>query len=188
MTFYKKIKTISVAVLLTAMLFSCGNTDKEIHDFLQEKNLPILEAKDIHLIHTDSGRVDLVMQSPLLLDFRNRKAHPYTEFPKGIQFISIKKNDSTSIKGNYAITYNNTNISDIKGNVIIYNYSKKYKLVTSQIFWDQTMKVFFTEERFKLYTPTDTIPGRGFESDENLENYITKNIRNGSVEVSEFKD
>ncbi len=187
MNFYKYITNISVAVL-SAMLFSCGNTDKEIHDFLQEKNLPILEANDVNLIHTDSGRVDLVMQSPLLLDFRNRKAHPYTEFPKGIKFISIKKNDSTSIKGNYAISYDKTNISDIKGNVIIYNYSKKYKLVTSQIFWDQKEKIFFTEERFTLYTPTDTIPGRGFESDESLENYNYKNIRNGSVELEEIKD
>ncbi len=167
------------------MLFSCGNTDKEIHDFLEEKNLPILRADDVYLIHTDSGRVNLTMKTPILLDFGNRKNHPYTEFPEGIKIVSIKKNDSTSIEGDYAVSYKNTNISDIKGNVIIYNYTKKNKLVTSQIFWDQKMKIFFTEERFTLYTPTDTIPGRGFESDESLKNYTIKNIRNGSVELKE---
>ncbi len=185
MTFSKQIRTISVAVFLSAMLFSCGNTDKEIHDFLQEKNLPMLTTSNLHVIHTDSGKVNLTLQTPLLFDFRNRKNHPYIEFPKGIEIISVKKNDSISIKGDYAISYKNTNISDIKKNVIIYNYSKKYKLTTSQIFWDKNTKVFFTEERFTLYTPTDTIPGRGFESDENLENYNIKNIRNGRVELNE---
>lgn len=170
------------------MFFSCGNTDKEVQDFLATKNFPMLKASDVYLVHTDSGRVDMKMKAPVLKDFRNRKKHPYTEFPEGIKIVNIKKNDSTSITGNYAITYGITNVAEIKGNVIVYNYSKKNKLTTSQIFWDQKNQIFFTEKNFILYTPTDTIPGRGFESDEQMENYLVKNIRNVRLEVKDMTD
>lgn len=185
---FKNRITSIVVILVTAMFFSCGNTDKEVHDFLAVKNMPLLKANNVYLIHTDSGKVDVKMKAPLLKDFRNRKKHPYTEFPEGIEIINIKKNDSTSITGNYAITYNKTNVSEIKGNVIVYNYAKRNKLTTSQIFWDQKNQIFFTEKSFVLYTPTDTIPGRGFESDEQLENYLIKNIRNVSLKVKEMAD
>lgn len=188
MNFFAKIIMISVVGICSTMLFSCGNTDKEIRDFLADKNLPMLKVNDVHLIHTDSGRVDVKLRAPLLKDFSNREQHPYTEFPDGVEIINIKKKDSIQIKGNYAISYSKTNISDIKGNVIIYNYVNKNKLKTSQIFWDQKSKIFFTEERFVLYTPTDTIPGRGFESDEGLKNWNFQNLRNGSVKVEEVID
>lgn len=188
---YKRFQNITISIVgifVSTMLFSCGNTDKQIRDFLADKNMPMLTANDIYLIHTDSGKVDIKMKSPLLKDFRNRSEHPYTEFPKGIRIVNVKKNDSTSIIGDYAISYRKTNISEIRGNVVIYNYAKKNKLTTSQIFWDQNTHIFFTEKKFTLYTPTDTIPGRGFESDEQLENWSVKNMHNGSLKIQEIED
>ena len=61
------------------MFFSCSNDIKEVQDFLAEKNLPIGVAKNINLIHTDSGKIKTNLISPLMYDFSNRKNHPYTE-------------------------------------------------------------------------------------------------------------
>ena len=179
-----KIRNIAI-VFSIAMFFSCTNDAKEVRDFLADKNLPIGEAVDINLKHTDSGRVDIRMKAPLMLDFGNREKHPYSEFPKGIKITTIEKNgDSTVIEGDYAKTYSKTNVAEIKSNVVIYNYAKKNKLETSEIFWDQKTHYFFTEKSFTFYTVSDTIYGTGFEATEGLDVWWVKN-QSGVIEIKD---
>lgn len=165
-----------VIVLSITMFFSCTNSAKEVKDFLADKNLPIGEAFDIVHQHTDSGRVDVKMRAPLMLDFSNREDHPYTVFPDGITIINIDiSGDSITIKGDYARSYKKTEVSEIKNNVVIVNHAQKNKLLTDQIYWDQKTHYFFTEKKFAFYTATDTIYGTGFEATEDLENWWVKN-------------
>ena len=119
-------------------------------------------------------------------DFGNRSEHPYSEFTSGIVLTTIDKNmDSVTIVGDYAITFTKTGVSEIRDNVVITNHTNKHRLVTSQIFWDKNTQYFFTEKSFILYTQTDTIPGRGFESKENLQLWWVKNMSNGVIEIKE---
>lgn len=178
--------THSIAIILmVAMLFSCGNNINEVKDFLADKNLPIGVAENIYNIHTDSGRVDLKLIAPILNDFSNRKKHPYNEFPEGIKIVTIDKNkDSVVITGNYAITYSKTSISEIKGKVVITNYANYKKLKTSQLFWDQKSKYYYTEKPFTLITKTDTIKGVGFDASEDLKVFMAKQNR-GTIHIKE---
>lgn len=183
----KNTKIINIAVIsLIAMFFSCVNSKKEVQDFLADKNLPIGVAKNINHIYKDSGRVTSKLITPLLYDFSNRKEHPYNEFPKGVKIVSINENgiDSTTITGNYALTYEKTKISEIKGNVVIINHTEKSKLETNQLFWDQKEQYFFTEDGFRLTTVRDTINGFGFESKENLTEWIAKDIT-GKIQANQ---
>ncbi|WP_082703863.1 LPS export ABC transporter periplasmic protein LptC [Lutibacter profundi] len=179
-------KIINIAIVLTvAMFFSCTNDPKEVRDFLADKNLPIGEAYNINLRHTDSGRIDIRMRAPLMLDFSNRSLHPYSEFPKGIKITSIEKNgDSVTIEGDYAKSYKKTAVSEIENNVIIINYAQKNKLTTNQIYWDQKTHYYFTEEKFIFYTPTDTISGTGFEASEDLKKWWVKN-QSGIINIKD---
>jgi LPS export ABC transporter protein LptC len=167
----------SIAVVFTAaMFFSCTNSATEVRDFLADKNLPIGEAYNINHKHTDSGRVDIKMKAPLMYDFSNRTEHPYSEFPKGIVITTIDKNgDSVVISGDYARSYNKTQVSELRNNVEIYNYAQKNRLLTSELYWDQKTHYFFTEKKFTFYTPTDTIYGTGFEASEDLKIWWVKN-------------
>lgn len=179
-----KIKNIAVIISI-AMFFSCTNDAKVVRDFLADKNLPIGESYNIFLKHTDSGRVNIILRAPLMLDFSNRDEHPYFEFPEGINITTIEKNgDSINIKGDYAKNYNRTEVSEIKNNVQIYNYAQKNKLVTEQIYWDKKTHYFFTEEKFTLYTPTDTIYGKGFEATEDMKKWWVKN-QTGVINIKE---
>ncbi|MCD8434347.1 LPS export ABC transporter periplasmic protein LptC [Tenacibaculum dicentrarchi] len=172
-----KCKSI-VAIFMVTMLFSCVNSKKEVRDFLADKNMPVGTAKNMYHVKKDSGKITSKTKAAIFHDFSNRKDHPYTEFPKGIKIVSIDKTqrDSTSISGNYAITYTKTAISEIKGNVVILNYKENTKLETNQLFWDQKEHYFFTEDGFRLTTLNDTINGFGFESKENLTKWIAKDI------------
>jgi len=176
----------SIATLfLVAMLFSCGNDLKEVQDFLADKNLPIGIVKQVNLIHTDSGRVKTKLTAPLLHDFSNREKHPYQEFPEGVKIVSFdKEKDSVTLTANYSRTYSKTNISEVKGDVIVTNHKEKSKLFTEQLFWDQITHYFYTEKAFRLITQTDTIDGKGFESKEDLSKLTMKDI-SGAVYINE---
>ncbi len=177
-----------VIISLMAMFFSCVNNPKEVRDFLADKNLPIGEAVNIIHQHTDSGRINIKMTSPLMLDFSNRENHPYSEFPKGIKIVNIEKNgDSTTIEGNYAINYSKTNVSEIKDNVIIHNYAQNHILKTDQLFWDKNTHYYFTEKKFVFYTSTDTIYGNGFEATEDLKIWWVKN-QTGVINYKELNE
>ena len=179
-------KVLNIAIVLTmAMFFSCKNDAKVVRDFLADKNLPIGEAYHINHSHTDSGRVDIKMRAPVMLDFSNRSKHPYSEFTKGIKITTIDKNgDSITIEGGYAKIYKETEVAEIKNNVVIYNYAQQNKLVTDQLFWDQKSNYYFTEKKFTFYTATDTIKGVGFEASEDLKSWWVKN-QSGVINVKE---
>ena len=176
------------AIFLVAMLFSCVNSKKEVRDFLADKNMPIGKAKNIYHIKKDSGKITSKTKASLFYDFSNREEHPYNEFPKGIMIVSIDKTgkDSTTITGEYAITYSKSSVSEIKGNVVILNHSGNRKLETNQLFWDQKEHYFFTEDGFRLTTLRGTVNGFGFESKENLTKWIAKDIT-GEIETNQNK-
>jgi len=172
-------------IFMVAMFFSCGNDIKEVQDFLAEKNLPIGAAKNVHLIHTDSGVVKTILIAPVMHDFSNREDHPYTLFPEGVKIISFDaKGDSVILTAGYSITFTKTNISEVKDSVVVSNPADKTKLFTDQLFWDSNEHYIYTEKKFTLITQLDTIHGQGFESNEDLSKVNMKSIK-GSVYVNE---
>ncbi|AQS93939.1 LPS export ABC transporter periplasmic protein LptC [Polaribacter sp. BM10] len=168
-------KSITV-ICFTAMLFSCSNSTEEVRNFLEEKNLPIGTAKDAFHVYKDSGRITSKLITPLLLDFSNRQNHPYNEFPKGIKIINFenKGKDSVTIIGDYALSYAKTEVSEIKGNVVVLNHTEQSRLETEQLFWDQKTGYFVSEKPFTMFKEKDTITGVGFECKEDLSKYIAK--------------
>lgn len=180
-------KLITQAVLgsfIGYITMSCQNSDKEINDFLADQNLPITVGENIYHEYKNTGIITSKMFAKVIYDFSNREAHPYSEFPKGIQLVTINKDtrDSTSVYGNYALTYDKTKTSIIEGDVKIINHKENSILETSKLYWDQKLNYYFTNKPFVMYTLTDTIHGVGFESDSNLNNWIL-NRTNGSLNV-----
>lgn len=183
----KQITLYRIATLfLVAMLFSCTNNAKQVRDLLADKNLPIGIAKKAYHVYKDSGRITSKLITPLLYDYSNRKNNPYSEFPEGVKIISIESNekDSTTVVGDYAISYSKTLVSEIKGNVVITNHTNNSKLETEQLFWDQKEKYFFSEHKFRLTTQNDTINGVGFESKQDLTKWVAKDIT-GNIKTTE---
>ena len=173
------------AIIMVAMFFSCGNNLKEVEDFLAQKNLPIGIAKNIYLIHTDSGKVKTKLIAPIMNDFSNRKNHPYTEFPNGIVVVTFdEKGDSVTLSADYSINYTITNISEVKNNVKVINHAENSKLNTDQLFWDANEHYIYTEKEFMLITKTDTIYGKGFESNEDLSKLNMKSVH-GTIYIKE---
>ncbi|WP_397445807.1 LPS export ABC transporter periplasmic protein LptC [Polaribacter sp. R77954] len=171
---------------ITVVLFSCTNNTQKARDFLADKNLPIGKSKNAFHIYKDSGRITSKLITPLLLDFTNRKDHPYNEFPSGIKIVNFENKgaDSVTITGDYALSYEKTSVSEIKGNVIVINHTDQSVLETDQLFWDQKTNYFISEKAFKLIKQNDTIYGIGFESKDDLTKHLAKKTT-GKLETKE---
>ncbi|WP_439132869.1 LPS export ABC transporter periplasmic protein LptC [Polaribacter sp.] len=183
---FKIIKRSATVCLITVVLFSCTNNTQKARDFLADKNLPIGKSIDAYHVYKDSGRITSKLITPLLLDFTNRKEHPYNEFPSGIKIVNFENKgaDSITITGDYALSYEKTSISEIKGNVVVVNHTDQSILETDQLFWDQKTNYFISEKPFKLIKQNDTIYGIGFESKEDLTKHLAKKTT-GKLETKE---
>lgn len=184
--FYKILTQSTTVFLLTVVLFSCTNNTQKARDFLADKNLPVGKSRDAFHVYKDSGRITSKLETALMLDFSNRKEHPYNEFPEGIKIINFenKGSDSITITGDYALSYARTSISEIKGNVVVINHTDASRLETEQLFWDQKTNYFVSEEAFKLMKENDTIYGIGFESKDDLTKHMAKKTI-GKLETKE---
>ena len=93
------------------VLFLSCNGDKDLTSFLRAADIPISSALEINTVHTDSGIVSSILNSPKMLNFSNAN-FPYFEFPTNIEVILFDDNNNqTKIIADYAISYSNSDLS-----------------------------------------------------------------------------
>jgi LPS export ABC transporter protein LptC len=166
---------ITVIVIVTGMILSCENKIDLIpkSDLL---TLPSLTVKDFETVFTDSGRLQLVMISPLMEQYDNTD-FPYSEFKSGIKviFYDGKKEPVASVTAKYA-KFNKTNsLWELKDSVVVVNESND-KLETEVLFWNQTKDLIYTDRFVKITNENQIIQGFGFESDSHLKNRRIKKV------------
>ena len=70
-----------------------------------------------------------------MLNFSNA-SFPYFEFPERIEVILFDKNNNqTKIISDYAISYSNTDLIDLRGNVVV-STNLQDTLITDQLYYD----------------------------------------------------
>ena len=152
-----------VIILMMTMFFSCNDSFNQVQKIGVSENEPIGIAENINLKHTESGRVTANLLSPKRLDFTNRD-FPYNEFPEGITlYLYDEQNRKNTVVADYAIVYDQTDLLDLQGNVVI--TSEGGVLKTEQLYYDQKKEWLFTNKPVTYKTETDIINGNGFDSD-----------------------
>ncbi|MEO7307375.1 MAG: hypothetical protein ABIR78_11230, partial [Ferruginibacter sp.] len=81
--------SIILFFFLSAVLSSCGNTDKELNEY-NSKSLGIEEIKNADINYTLGGKAKAKLRSPLML--RIQDANPYVEFPKSLHVDFFNEN------------------------------------------------------------------------------------------------
>ena len=149
------------------IFFSCDG-DKNLTSFLRAADIPISSAKEINTVHTDSGIVSSILNSPKMLNFTNA-SFPYFEFPERIEVILLDKNNNkTKIISDYAISYSNTDLIDLRGNVVVSTHLQD-TLITDQLYYDRGQEWLFTNLEFEYASVDKKIYGIGFNSDKTFE-------------------
>ena len=168
--------------VLIIFFFSC-NDEKNLKTFLRTADIPISSAIDIKTVHTDSGLVSSKLNSPKMLNFSNSN-FPYFEFPEKIEVILFDKNNNqTKIVADYAISYSNSDLIDLRGNVIVSTYLLD-TLMTEQLYYDRGEEWLFTNFDFRYASADKDIYGKGFDSDKSFDQIKFLRV-NGYVSLEE---
>lgn len=159
-----------VIAFAVTMFFSCKNNFKEVQQIGILQNEPIGVAEEMNLKYTDSGRLIANLISPKMLDFSNRE-FSYNEFPEGILLYLFDEHDKKSvIIADYAIVYNNTDLIDLRGNVLITTETKD-SIFAEQLFYDQKRDWVFSNKPVKYVSPTKIVTGNAFDSNRDFTSY-----------------
>ncbi len=172
-----------VLVMAMAIFCGCESNFKEVQKINFSEFVPSGEADKINLKYTDSGRITAVLVSPKMREYASVD-FPFTEFPKGINVTLYDKNGKmTFIKSDYATSFKQTNIIDLKGNVKI-NSQDGQTLETDQLYFDQKNEWFFTEKSFKFTDPKGVSNGKGIDFSKDFKVINSQSIA-GEVESAD---
>lgn len=158
-----------VTAFTVTMFFSCNNSYNEVQQLGMSENEPIGVAEDINLKYTDSGRVTANLISPKMLDYSNRP-FSFNEFPEGLTlYLYDDDNKKSTVVADYAIVYNETDLIDLQGNVVITTVDNRI-LKTDQLYYNQKKEWLFTNKPVSFASETDIINGNGFDSNSKFTN------------------
>jgi LPS export ABC transporter protein LptC len=89
---------------------------------------------------------------------------PYFEFPESVEIIFYDEHKNESIiTADYVISYNKTDLVDLRSNVIIITSSND-TLYTDQLYYDKGQEWLFTNHPFRYKSFDKDIRGVGFDS------------------------
>jgi LPS export ABC transporter protein LptC len=164
------------------VFFSCKNNFKDVQQVGVLQNEPSGIADTINLKYTDSFQLRANLLSPRMLNYSNR-TFGFLEFPIGIELV-LYDNDGNKSKifADYAIMYVETDLIDLRGNVILATH-KKDSLFTSQMYYDQKAEWVFTNQKVRLSSEGSNMLGVGFDSDRNFENSEMLEIADSELEI-----
>jgi LPS export ABC transporter protein LptC len=161
------IKRIAVLLTGTAIFLSCDN-DIEVATNVEVLKLPTLTIKNFRSEHTDSGKLQVIIQAPIVERY-TKDVDPYSEFSKGIEvtFFNKMNEPSARLSSDYAKYFEGKKMWELRYNVKVRNEQNEL-LETELLFWEEEKDRVYTD-RYVRITRKDMIAnGIGFESDSRL--------------------
>jgi LPS export ABC transporter protein LptC len=174
-----KISGISLKTLVLVgvlfMVFSCG---RKI-DIIKKSDidsLPTVTVKYFETVLTDSGKLQLVMSSPLMEKYTHQNPS-YSEFRRGIKvlFHDGHKDPVARLTAKYAKFYEDKNLWELKDSVIAEN-EKNEILETELLYWDQGKELVYTDRFVRITSEDQIVMGTGLESDPRFTNWKIRNV------------
>lgn len=180
---YKSFLLLISAVI--PLLYACTNKIEDVNALLNPIDIPEMEARDIKITRTDSGQILFISFAPYVIKYNNN-LRDYIEFPEGLNVYSFDffpDTTSTMLAG-YAKYYNEKNLWEAREGVEAEN-DEGEKLVTDQLFWDQSKGLIYSDSYTTIYTEDGVFYGKnGFESDDRFKKWKLKNTE-GIVNVKD---
>jgi LPS export ABC transporter protein LptC len=170
--------------ILLLLLLSCTKAP-ETADFIKVKeNAPVMSAKNIEVLFSDSGKIQARLVSPLM----NRYAgeNPYLEFPNGFKIFMFDSASqiSSTITGNRGIRKDYARTMEAWGDVVVRNEQKNEQLNTEHLIWDENKHKIWSDVKVKITRPDNILNGTSMESNESFTRYSIQNF-SGQMTVKE---
>lgn len=171
-------------LLLTCVFFAgCENDDAAIDEWTKKVALRE-EAKNVETYFSQNGVLKAKLRAPVMI--RAQEDTVYTEFPKTLHvdfFDSLARRESWLDAG-YGNYFQNLDKVLLRDSVVVIN-TKGDTLTTTELWWDQTAKKFYTDKPVAYNSATRNIRGsEGMEASQDLTD-VTFRQSTGRVLVSD---
>ncbi len=177
----------AVLIAGAALLSSCDKRELPVRE-LQIRELPSLSARDVETMYSDSGKVTLLVRTPLIQQFSNDE-QPYTLFPEGLTvlFYDKKTEPQASISALYARYTEKDELWELRDSVVAVNTEGDI-LETELLFWSEPRESVWSDRFVRITGKDQIIMGTGFESDPRLTKWKIKNVSATIYVENEQKD
>lgn len=173
-------------IAIIILIASCSTKMESLDNYNIDETFADMSTKDLHTKYYSQHRLQTTIDAPVLDQFSTVK-QPYWEFPKGVKvvFYDEKLKAQSSLTAGYAVYYTKKKLWEARNNVEIINESGT-KLVTEQIFGDESGQKVFSVKKVTVTDPDGTVivGKQGFESDMAFKNYKFLDV-NGVVNLTE---
>ena len=158
------------------LLAGCGNDISTVNAVTHSYTGPIMSAKNIEVVFSDSGKIQAKVYSILLN--RYSTPEPYMEFPLGfkVNIFDSSMHTETTISANWGKRKEYARMMEARGNVIVRNEIKKQQLNTEQLTWDENRRMIYTAEPVKITTLDKIVFGKGLRSNESFSDYTILHV------------
>jgi LPS export ABC transporter protein LptC len=178
----RKIKLLPILLIL---LSACENDLSKVKLYAKAENSPVETATNIKIIYSDSARVQVEVQAPLLERFESE--NPYFEMNKGLQatFFDDKLQVKSKMDADYGIRYEREQKMEARKNVVVVN-EKGDQLNTEHLIWDEKREKLTSDEFVKITTKDEVIYGTGFEANQDFSKYKIFKVK-GTFPINQAK-
>jgi LPS export ABC transporter protein LptC len=174
----RKVKGIFWQLLLPAIIILAASCDKKIDTIRKSdiESLPTLTVREFTTTVTDSATRQMVMSSPLMERYTNRK-DPYSEFRFGIKvvFYDGRKDPVGTLTSKYARYAEDKKLWELKDSVIAVN-EKNEVMETELLYWDQNKELVYTDRFVRMTSEDQIVMGTGFQSDPRFIDWHIRNV------------
>jgi LPS export ABC transporter protein LptC len=173
----------AVVLLVSCVFCSCENDDTAIEEWTRRVVL-IEEAQNVETFFSQNGVLKAKLKAPVMV--RAQGDTITTEFPKTLHvdfYDTLAKRESW-LDARYGKYFENLNKVLLRDSVIVINI-KGDTLSTSELWWDQNTKQFYTDKQVRIATTSKNIyGGKGMEASQDLTD-VTIKEPTGTVLVSD---
>ena len=183
MTFRAHMIKSVITLCSVVALFACEGNYKNIQQLNLADNAPIMEGRGVNLKYTDSGRVTSNLITPYMKDYSNL-SFAYQEFPQGVEVrFWDEKNERSTVTADYAISYINTDLIDLRDNVVL-RTSDSMVLRAEQLYWDKKNEWVFTDRPYQIkFKDGSYNNGIRFDSNQDFTTFLS--MGNQGVQIIE---
>lgn len=180
-------RTIRVALSVTGsaiLLFSCADKDAG-RASASEETMMTEYSEDLSVVMSQNGRRSYHFVTPLLEGYSLAR-EPYREFRKGVKITTYQNDSLTTVDAvltaNYAIYYENRELWEAKGNVVVEKSDGKTLYTQRCSGMRGPENLFDGRSKIVQNNGRDVFSVQGFESDEEFKDWRFRRMK-GRMEV-----
>lgn len=181
-----KIKfSLFILMVFFVLFVSCETNRDEIMALGKKTVMPSLTGKGVTMLYSDSTVLKIKLLTPQMQKYEKDVKEPITIMPKGLFVVFYDDNgkESTTLKSDYGVRYENTKRMEVKYNVEVVNVNGE-KLNTEHLIWDEQKKKITSDDFVKITTAKEIIMGKGLEANQDFTQYEIKEVT-GTIKIED---